>query len=105
MEFVANDQSRVDGLSRDDKTTVTAAFLEGIKAAGYVPMIYGDKEWLIKEIDMTKLQGYDVWLSQEEDIPDYPYDFSMWQYANAASIDGISGGAELSISFVDYSLK
>ena len=91
----ANDQSRVDGLSRDDKTTVTAAFLEGIKAAGYVPMIYGDKEWLIKEIDMTKLQGYDVWLSQEEDIPDYPYQYTMWQYATDGVLNGINGNAAL----------
>ena len=60
------------GLSREDKTTVTATFAEGIKAAGYVPMIYGDKEWLIKEIDMSKLTAYDVWLSQAADIPDYP---------------------------------
>ena len=103
MEFVANDQSRVDGLSRDDKTTVTAAFLEGIKAAGYVPMIYGDKEWLIKEIDMTKLQGYDVWLSQEEDIPDYPYQYTMWQYATDGVLNGINGNADLNICFVNYS--
>ena len=103
MEFVSNDQSRVDGLSRDDKTTVTAAFLERIKAAGYVPMIYGDKEWLIKEIDMTKLQGYDVWLSQEEDIPDYPYQYTMWQYATDGVLNGINGNADLNICFVNYS--
>ena len=37
-----------------------------------MPMLYGDKEWLIQEIDMSKLTEYDVWLSQHEDIPDYP---------------------------------
>lgn len=103
MEFVSNDKSRVDGLSREDKTTVTAAFLEGVKAAGYVPMLYGDKEWLIKEIDMTKLQGFDVWLSQEEDIPDYPYQYTMWQYSTDGVLNGISGNANLNICFVGYS--
>lgn len=103
MEFVSNDKSRVDGLSRDDKTTVTAAFMEGIKAAGYVPMIYGDKEWLIKEIDMTKLQVYDVWLSQEKDIPDYPYQYTMWQYSTDGVLNGINGNADLNICFVNYS--
>lgn len=103
MEFVSNDKSRVDGLSRDDKTTVTAAFLEGVKAAGYVPMIYGDKEWLIKEIDMTKLQNFDVWLSQETDIPDYPYQYTMWQYSTEGVLNGISGNADLNICFVSYS--
>lgn len=103
MEFVSNDKSRVEGLSREDKTTVTAAFLEGVKAAGYVPMIYGDKEWLIKEIDMTKLQEFDVWLSQEEDIPDYPYQYTMWQYSTEGVLNGITGNADLNICFVGYS--
>ncbi len=103
MGFVSNDKSRIEGLSREDKTTVTTSFMEGIKAAGYVPMIYGDKEWLIKEIDMTKLQDYDVWLSQEEEIPDYPYRYSMWQYNTDGVVNGIDGGADLNICFVSYS--
>lgn len=103
MEFVSNDKSRIEGLSREDKTTVTATFAEGVKAAGYVPMIYGDKEWLLKEIDLTKLQDYDVWLSQEEDIPDYPYLYTMWQYDTDSILNGIEGGADLNICFVSYS--
>ena len=103
MEFVSNDKSRIEGLSREDKTTVTTSFMEGIRAAGYVPMIYGDKEWLIKEIDMTKLQDYDVWLSQEEEIPDYPYRYTMWQYNTDGVVNGIDGGADLNICFVNYS--
>lgn len=103
MEFVSNDKSRIEGLSREDKTTVTATFAEGIKAAGYVPMIYGDKEWLIKEVDLTKLQNYDVWLSQETDIPDYPYLYTMWQYDTDSVLNGIDGGADLNICFVNYS--
>lgn len=103
MEFVSNDKSRIEGLSREDKTTITTSFMEGIRAAGYVPMIYGDKEWLIKEIDMTKLQDYDVWLSQEEEIPDYPYRYTMWQYNTDGVVNGIDGGADLNICFVNYS--
>ncbi len=103
MEFVSNDKSRIEGLSREEKTTVTATFAEGMKAAGYVPMIYGDKEWLLKEVDLTKLQDYDVWLSQEEDIPDYPYRYTMWQYDTNSIVNGIDGGADLNICFVNYS--
>ncbi len=105
MEYVDNDTSRVEALNRSDKTTVAKAFMDTIKAGGYEPMIYGDKYWLIKQIDLSKLTGYDVWLSQLEDVPDYPYRFSMWQYNRKASIDGISGNASLNISFIDYSEK
>lgn len=103
MGFVSNDDSRIEGLSRDDKTAVTVSFLEAVRAAGYVPMIYGDKEWLIKEVDLTKLQDYDVWLSQEEEIPDYPYRYAMWQYNTDGVLNGIDGGADLNICFVSYS--
>lgn len=105
MEFVANDEARIDGLSKEDRTTIAASFLEGIKAAGYVPMLYGDKEWLIKEIDLAKLQEYDVWLAQETDIPDYPYQYAMWQYTSAGVVNGIRGDANLNICFIGYSQR
>lgn len=105
MEYIANDTSRIDNLSKSEKTAITRAFLDTIAASGYKTMIYGNKEWLIKQIDMSKLTAYDVWLSQQADVPDYPYRFSMWQYSTSADIDGIAGYANLNISFIDYSEK
>lgn len=105
MEYIANDTSRIDNLTKAEKTAITKAFLDTIQAAGYKPMIYGNKEWLIKQVDMSKLTAYDVWLSQQTDIPDYPYKFAMWQYSNEATLDGIAGYANLNISFIDYSEK
>lgn len=105
MEFVANDESRIDGLSREDRTSIAASFLEGVKAAGYIPMFYGNKEWLIKEIDLAKLQDYDVWLSQDTDIPDYPYQYAMWKYTSTGVVNGIKGDANLNICFIGYSQR
>ena len=68
-------------------------------------MIYGNKEWLIKEVDMSRMSTYDVWYSQTADLPDYPYRFSMWQYSQNATVDGIAGYVDLNVSFIDYSEK
>lgn len=103
MENIANDKARIDGLSRSDKTLITATFLEAVKAAGYIPMVYGNKEWLIKNVDLTRLQNYDVWLSQDGDTPDYPYLYTMWQYTTTGTVNGITGDAALNICFVNYS--
>ena len=103
MESVPNDKARIDGLSREDKTSISAAFLSGVQAAGYVPMLYGNKEWLIKNIDLAQLQNYDVWLSDDEDIPDYPYQYTMWQYTTTGVLNGITGDANLNLCFVSYS--
>lgn len=105
MELITNDTARTDTLSKSERTNITKAFLDTIKAAGYKTIIYGNKEWLIKEIDMSKLTAYDVWLAQSADIPDYPYKFTMWQYSTQGSVDGIAGLVNLNISFIDYSEK
>ena len=105
MERVANDSSRTDVLSKTERTDIALAFLKQIKDAGYQTLLYGNKEWLIRQIDLSKLTAYDVWLSQEEDIPDYPYKFTMWQYDRGGIVDGVSGYVDMNISFVDYSEK
>lgn len=105
MEFVENDTARIENLSKTEKTEIAKTFLDTVAAEGYMTVIYGNKEWLIKEIDMSKLTAYDVWLSQLQDVPDYPYRFTMWQYTTSASVDGIAGYASLNVSFIDYSEK
>ena len=105
METIENDTARTDALNRTEKTAITKAFLDTVEAAGYHSMIYGNKEWLLKKIDLAKLTGYDIWLAQNKEMPDYPYKFAMWQYSTSGEVDGIEGAADLNICFIDYSLK
>ncbi len=105
MGYVENDSARIEGLTREEKTKVTKAFLDTVKEAGYHGMIKGTKEWLIKEIDLTQLTSADIWLDQHQDLPDYPYAFTMWQYKVSGKVDGISGYVGLNLCFIDYTAK
>lgn len=105
MQTISNDTSRTENLSKISVTQIATAFCDTIKNAGYSPMIYGNKYWLLRRMDLTKLADYDIWLSQEEDTPDYPYKFAMWEYTKNGKIDGIEGEASLSISFIDYTMR
>lgn len=105
MEFVNNDDARVETLTRDERTAISLAFLRTIEDAGYTGMLYGNKEWLLKRIDLSKFENYDIWLSQEDDVPDYPYEYSMWQYSRQGEVSGVDGYVDLNISFVDYSAR
>lgn len=105
MEYVKNDTARVEGLSKEDKTEIALTFLQAVENAGFQGMVYGEKEWLIRKVDLSKLIGYDIWLSQEEDAPDYPYKFTMWEYGKSIRIDGAGEPARLSICFIDYAAK
>ena len=105
MEFVENDTSRVETLTKAEKTNIALAFLERIETAGFTGMLYGNKEWLLTRIDLSKFDKYDIWLTEEDSIPDYPYVYSMWQYTRQGEVYGIDGYVDLNISFVDYSAR
>lgn len=102
MENVDEDMARIEALDMTDRTQVAKAFMDRVEDAGYQPMIYGDKEWLLTMVDMEDLQDYDVWFAQDSDEPEYPYEFGMWQYDSDASIKGITGDATMIMSFKDY---
>lgn len=103
MEEVEGDMARVDSLDMDSRTILAKKFMDNVKKAGYTPMLYGDKEWLITKINLEAISDYGIWLSQEADTPDYPYEFTMWQYDKEGTISGISEKTGMNISFVDYS--
>lgn len=102
METVVDDMARIESLDMTERTQIAKAFMNRIEDAGYQPMIYGDKEWLLTMVDMEELQEYDVWFAQDSDEPEYPYEFGMWQYDSDASIKGINGDAAMIMSFKDY---
>ncbi len=105
MELITKDTARTAELTKTERTEIAKAFLDRVEELGLKSIIYGNKEWLMKKIDMSKLTGYDMWLTQIADIPDYPYQFTMWQYSTKGNVDGIVGQVNLNISFVDYSEK
>ena len=103
--FVLNDTSRIEALTKAERTDIIRTFADAIKASGYTPAIHADKEFLIKEIDLSKFTDVDIWLKNYGDLPDYPYTFTMWEYTNSAQIGGVNGNSDLTISFIDYTQK
>lgn len=106
MEYIPNDESRIDTLDEDQKTQITEAFLQRIEREGYRGILYGNKTWLLTEIVPDKLLvEYDIYLSNQMPVPDYPYEFKMWKYAVNQEIYGVENKAAYIISFVDYTRK
>ena len=97
--------SRLETIEKIPRTNAAITFMRAIEVAGLCPVLYGTKETLIKKYSLGSMTGYEIWLDEDEDLPTYPYTFSMWEYDDAGSVDGIAGGARMSISFEDYSLR
>ena len=105
MDYVPRETTRGESTEKMVRTNIAIRFMDKIQEAGYMSMLAGTKEWLIQKYSLGSMMGYDFWLLQDADVPDYPYEFIMWQYTEEGSISGISGDASLCISFVDFSLR
>lgn len=99
--------SRTADLSASDRTDIALAFINKIKKSGYISMLYGSRYDLIKNYELANVEGLtDIWLSDTDmTFTTYPYNYSVLQYTKDGTVDGISGGVGMNISFVDFSLK
>ena len=102
VEMITNDDGRANDLSQKDRTDITIAFCDKIKAAGYTPMIYGNVKCFTKLLDMTRLNDYEKWYAFYDDYMYMPYEVGIWQYTEKGKVAGISTGVDLNISYKEY---
>ena len=89
------------GLSPADLTAWTHAWLVAVQnLTGRLPLIYTSPNfWATALGGTTTLQSYRLWQAQwtsastPTPIPGWGSNWSFWQYTDAASVPGISGGA------------
>ena len=102
VEMIVNDDGRANGLSQKDRTDITIAFCDRIKAAGFTPMIYGNVKCFTKLLDMTRLNDYEKWYAFYDDYMYMPYEVGIWQDTEKGKVAGINTGVELNISYKEY---
>ena len=106
MEYIINDNARIDSLDVDEKTQIAEAFMSTIEKEGYRPILYGNTNWILGELipDMLLLE-YDVWLNDQSAVPENPNQFKMWRYASQQQVPGVENETAYTISFIDYTRK
>jgi len=105
MELISGDTARTDNLTKNQLTLIARAFCEVVRQNGYSAVIYGDKYWLLRKLDLTLLSDMNIFLSQERDVPDYPYEFTLWEYKKEAKLEGVSEKVPMCISFLNYEMR
>lgn len=94
--------SRTDSYDGKVISDCAIAFMDRVAEAGYTPMMYYNKTMAYLKLDVVRLESYPTWLAQYAvEVPDYIYDFDMWQYGTA-EVEGIEGECDVNISFVDF---
>ncbi len=99
VEKVSGADGRMNELSAEERTKLTALFCETIENAGYQPMIYHNMEMGALLIDLAQLEKYDKWFAYYNKDMYYPYEYKIWQYSEKGTVKGIKGAVDLNISF------
>ncbi|MCR5596510.1 MAG: hypothetical protein K6G12_11725 [Lachnospiraceae bacterium] len=106
MHMITNDISRIEGINKTMRTTVLTTFCDAIETGGYNSMVAGSKEFLLCQVNTAGLSKYQIWLSNEGNLPDYPYVMSMWKYNTKGKLmQSLSGDYGVSVGFIDYSAR
>lgn len=87
------------GLTSKERTDMAIEFCDYVESKGYDSMIYSNKRWFLRNLNLERLDNYNIWLAQYSAQLDYPFHFDMWQYSSEGKVPGIKGDVDLDIYF------
>lgn len=97
------DEYHQRGTSRAQLTDTALAFLSTLRNARYYCGIYSSTSWLYHELDMSRLQDYEVWVAHYGvSKPGYSGNYGMWQFTSQGELEGFSHDLDLSYMYKDY---
>ena len=94
--------ARANALSASARTSAVKTFAQTVQNAGYNPIIYANKNWLLNNLHMSDLTSYDTWLAHYTSVTDYPLPYAIWQYTSKGRVDGINGNVDLNVLLKRY---
>lgn len=89
-------------------TDMAIAFLREVKVAGYVPVIYTNKDYLSRYFDMNRIVAalgtVYVWYARyKSSISDTELEVAdIWQYTSSGSIPGVNGRVDMNKFYTDF---
>lgn len=94
-------------LTKKSVTDLAIAFLKKVKDAGYIPVIYTNRDYLRNYFDLAKitaeLKTVYVWYARY--TSSLPFDeaavVDIWQYTSSAKIPGVLGKVDMNKFFID----
>ena len=111
-DTVAYAAKRGVNITKNVATAYVIAFLKEVEKAGFIPVLYTNKDYMSRMFDVAKIrQALDtplyVWYarytsslsSSEEAVVD------VWQYSSKGSVDGISGNVDMNKFYTDIFKK
>lgn len=83
-------------------TDCTEVFCDAVAAAGYTPMTYFNMSMAYLRLDLFRLQKYHGWLAWYHEVPEYRYEYRMWQYGALTTVAGVKGLCDVNLLFGEF---
>lgn len=83
--YDVEDSSLPDGETLIDNCVT---YCRAIEAAGFYCGIYSFLYWMETRLDNPRLDPFDRWVAQWNDVLEYDGPFGMWQYTNSGILNG-----------------
>lgn len=107
--FYDVEDGSLNGLSKETLTAIVKEFCETIKAAGYTPGVYANKNWLNTKLNVEELKDYIIWAAvygkNDGKVPTdsvkYAGKHDIWQYTSRGYVEGINGRVDKNIMYAD----
>lgn len=92
----------IQNLGKAKVASITKAFCDEIRSAGYTPMFYANENWCRNYIDLGQLEDVERWIARynyhwADDLPR-----NIWQCSSKGRINGISGDVDIDFGYTDY---
>ena len=95
------ENARTNELSLETRTECAIAFCETIRAAGYEPGIYFNRNIGYYGYDLSRLTDYVFWFSlPESPFPNFYYKVDSWQYSFTETVPGIETPTDMNLLFL-----
>lgn len=99
LEDIHDEEHRIMDLTREERTELAIIFSGRVKREDYSPMIYTNLYWAENYYNMECILNYDIWFAQYNDLPEFEYEYQIWQYTDSGVVDGINTPVDLNVNF------
>ena len=90
-------------LKPEESTAIIQAFCKRMESYGYYVSLCSYVNFLNNRIEPTVFDDYDTWIAHYNvDVPDFEYDYGMWQYSCTGTVPGIDAEVDLNYAYKDY---
>ena len=74
---------------------ICITFCDIMKSNGYKTGVYANLNWLMNQLNDSRLDTYNKWVAQWNATCTYTKKFVMWQYTSKGTVEGIKGPVDM----------